>query len=309
MSTKLLLTLTLALVCTSCAVAEDEAPATYLLRYKFSEGEQIRWKVEHLATTETTIQGNTQTSKSRSGSTKVWKVTKVDNEGNITFTHSIDSVDMWQQVSDRPEIRYNSDEDQDVPEVYEHVAKTVGVPLATIQISSKGDIVNRDTPSSNANFGVGGIVMLLPPKPVKIGSRWHEPSELRTRLPNGQVKRVKIRKGYELTKVKTGVATIAVKTEVLTPVNDARIEAQLVQQLTEGTIKFDVENGRIISKQMDWDETVVGFNGADSLMKYLARFTEKLLTPEARTASKQRSNAKPKAARTARGDKPALRRE
>ena len=41
-----------------------------------------------------------------------------------------------------------------------------------------------------------------------------------------------------------------------------------------------------MSKQLDWDETVIGFNGAASNMKYLARFTEKLLPEAVKTAKK-----------------------
>src|SRR5688572_6956173 len=59
----------------------------YRLQYKFDPDEMIRWKVTHLGTTETTIQGNTQSSKSRSVSTKQWRVSKVDDQGNFTFTH------------------------------------------------------------------------------------------------------------------------------------------------------------------------------------------------------------------------------
>jgi hypothetical protein len=292
------------------SLAEEEA-ATYLLRYQFAKGEQVEWKVVHLGTTETKIQGNTQTSKSRSVSTKAWQVSDVDAKGNFTFSHSVTNVNMWQQLSDRPEVRYNSETDTEIPAEYQQVAKTVGIPLATVTISPKGDIVAREGSEANESFGVGGIVMLLPEKPVKAGSRWYEPSELHTRLPDGRVKKIKIRKNYQLEKVQTGVATISVKTEVLTPVDDPRIESQLVQQLTDGTIKFDVDAGRVISKEMNWDETVVGFNGADSMMKYLARFTEELL-PAQRTVSKaaaESTTAPAETTRVSRDDKPALRRE
>ena len=285
------------------ALAEDDA-ATHLLRYKFTKGEQIAWKVTHLGTTETKIQGNTQTSRSRSVSTKTWHVTDVDAAGNFTFSHSVTNVNMWQQLSDRPEVRYNSETGTEVPPEYQQVAKTIGVTPATITISPKGDIIKREGSQANEKFGVGGMVMLLPEKPVEAGSRWYEPSELQIRLRDRRVKKIKIRKNYRLEKVQTGVATISVKTEVLTPVNDARIEAQLVQQITEGTIKFDVDAGRVISKEMNWDETVIGFNGADSMMKYLARFTEELL-PANHTAGEPQAET----ARASRSDKPALRRE
>ena len=56
----------------------QENEAEYTLRYKFKDGELIRWRVTHMGNTETTIQGNTQASKHRSVSTKLWRVTQVD---------------------------------------------------------------------------------------------------------------------------------------------------------------------------------------------------------------------------------------
>ncbi len=60
------------------------------------------------------------------------------------------------------------------------------------------------------------------------------------------------------------------------------MKSQLIQQLSRGEIKFDIDAGRVISKRLDWDENVIGFSGADSNMKYLARFTETLV--QAQTA-------------------------
>jgi hypothetical protein len=282
--------------------AETAAPATpetgasaqpaksseeYLLRYKFAPDETIRWKVTHLGTTETKISGNTQSSKSRSVSTKLWQVKGIDPQGKITFSHSVENVDMWQQVSDHPEVAYNSQSGAEPPPEYRQVAQTVGKPLTSATITDSGQILEKGGESSKFNLGLGDIIMLLPPKPVRPGSSWYEPSELQVRQPDGRVDRIKIRKRYTLEKVQTGLATIQVKTEVLTPVDDPRIQAQLVQQLTNGAIKFDVDAGRIVSKQMDWDEVVVGFRGPDSEMKYLARFTEELVSDNTATASSQ----------------------
>jgi hypothetical protein len=182
---------------------------------------------------------------------------------------------MWQKLSDRPEVSYNSRTDKEVPPEYEFVASTLGKTLATVVVSPDGQIVKRDG-SPALNLGLGDIIMLLPPKPVKIGGRWYEPSEIQGRLSDGTVKRIKVRKLYTLEKVQTGVASISVRTEVLTPINDPKLESQIVQQLTNGTLRFDLDAGRLLSKQMDWDETVVGFNGADSQLKYLARITEEI---------------------------------
>jgi hypothetical protein len=282
--------------------AEVEAEATYMLRYQFDPEEVVRWKVVHRGSTETKIQGNTQTSESRSESIKAWHVKEVDTAGVITLVHQVDRVDMWQKISDRPEVRYNSKLDTVAPREYEQVAKTIGVPLTTVKFQPDGQILERDSKHAATNLGLGEIVMLLPPKPVKLGGTWYEPAEVRLRLSDGSTQKVKIHKHYTLESVAAGVATIGVTTQVLTPVNDPRLEAQLVQQLVKGTIQFDLERGRILRQQMNWDETIVSFNGADSMMKYRARFTEELLGPDAEVSTTLPT------VRAQRTDKPALRR-
>lgn len=264
--------------------------AEYELRYKFQMGEVIKTKVVHLATTDTTIRGNSQSSRSRSVSTKVWKITDIDESGNVTFEHSVEKVEMWQHVTGRDEVTYNSETDERPPLEYELVAETIGVPLAVVTVDPHGEIVERkDLKQGGSNLGLGQITTPLPAGKVQVGAQWHFPTEIAIYLPDGQLKRIKTRQQYTLKSVKTDVATITVKTQVLTPVNDPKIESQLVQQLTNGELKFDIRAGRILSKKMDWDEVVVGFSGAESTLKYLARFTEDYLPGENRVATRPRS--------------------
>jgi len=257
----------------------------YQLRYKWTQGETIRWKIVHLATTEATIQGTTQTSKVRTLSTKVWQVKNVDNAGNATFVHSVSDINAWQKVSGRPEVRYDSTKDTVPPPEFALAAKTIGVPIVTVTLSPFGRVIQRDKEAAKMDLGLGGIALPLPDQPVALGAEWFVPDEIRVRMESGRSKRIKTRMVYTLRSVKTGIATIGVQTQVLTPVDDPRIKSQLIQQLTRGEVKFDVDAGRLLSRRIDWDETVVGFRGADSLMKYLARYTEQLL-PAPATADK-----------------------
>jgi hypothetical protein len=254
------------------------ADQTYELRYKFVPGETLRWKVVHLATTETTIQGNTQTSQSRSTSTKVWKVTDVSPEGNLTFVHMVSDADMWKKVSGHPEQRYNSKTDKTPPIDYEKAAETIGKPLATITISPAGKVIKREDHVGVPQMAHGQVTLPLPEGAVKPGHRWYAPDEVIVRLPDRRVQRIKTRRVYVLEKVQTGVATISIDTQVLTPVSDPTVRSQLLQQITEGTAKFDIAAGRLLSKKLEWDETVIGFNGPESILKFLARGTEELLT-------------------------------
>lgn len=248
---------------------------SYRLRYRFSPNEVIRTKVVHLVAIETRIRGVSETAKTRSVSTKAWKITDVDDEGNTTFAYVVEDVSMWQQVSGRQEVRYDSTKDEKPPPEYQHVAESIGVPMATVTIAPNGEIVKREKARSQFNPGIGELTIRLPDQPIKSGTKWSTTGELPVRArPNTPVKRVKIRQVYTLEKVQAGVATISVATQVLTPVDDPAIESQLVQRIKKGEIKFDVDAGRVLSQQMDIDETVIGFSGPDSMMKYLARHTE-----------------------------------
>lgn len=285
---------------TPCGARSPRAPDTsdtattadaYLLRYKFTAGEVVRWRVTHKARTDTEIRGSSQTAESNSESTKVWTVKEVGENGEFTLVHSVSQVNMWQRVGDEPLIHYDSESDEEVPRVYQQTAKTVGVPLSTVTISPPGAIVAQSS-TKPIDLGLGSIVIPFPEKPIKIGDGWNVPRVVTVSLPIDGVrtyKKIKVRQRYTLRSVKAGIATIAVRTEVITPVRDARIESQLIQKMIKGSMRFDLQKGRLRSKTIDWDEHVLGFQGANSNMKYRATFSEQLLSAKLAAApQKQR---------------------
>jgi len=263
------------------------APA-FTLAYKFAAGEEIRTKVVHLVTVETTIKGVNQTASTRSVSTKLWKIARIEPTGNIVFEHSVEDVNMWQNVTGREETRYNSTTDRVPPPGHEHIAASLGKVLSVITMDRNGRILSRDDKQQQFNPGIGDLTVPFPAEPVKAGGTWSIPNEVRVSLEDGTVKKVATRQRYKLEKVEAGVATISVETQVLTPVNDPKVQSQLVQRLQKGTIKFDIDAGRLIHKQMDLDESVYGFSGPESHMQYLARFTEEPVTAAAATAKTEK---------------------
>lgn len=261
-----------------------QTDSSYLLRYKLSVGEVLRSKVTHLANTDTRMQKVDQRSESRSVSEKVWNVTAVSPDGNMTFVYTIDKVEMSQQTGDSPEISYNSLTDTDPPAVFRKVASSVGKPLATITINSRGQVVKRDSDPNSPDLGMGEIAIPLPQDAIALNAQWSVPREIRAKLEDGTYKTIKIRELYTLQKVSAGVATIRIQSQPLTPVTEPTVESQIVQQMSNGTIKFDIEAGRLIFKQLDWNEKVVGFNGGDSMLNYNARYTEEVLPQGTKTA-------------------------
>jgi hypothetical protein len=295
---KLTLGLLLALfTCGHSLVADETSPADkapaktdeagkYTLQYKFAEGDVIRTKVVHLVTVETRMQGHSQTAQSRSISVKNWQVESVDEEGLATFVHSVENINMWQKVTDRPEQSYDSTQDGTPPQIFAEAAKAVGVPLTRFTVRPSGQMVKRQHLAGGPASG-GQIMLTLPEKPIAIGEQWSEADELTVQDEKGRLKRIKTRQLYRLDRVANGVAEITVDSQVLTPINDPSIRVELIQKLTKGQVRFDIDAGRILSQQLDLDETVIGFKGEASLMKYLGRMSEKLVADDSATAEEE----------------------
>ncbi|WP_146118431.1 DUF6263 family protein [Blastopirellula marina] len=274
------LILTAALFVSAAAAGE-----TYELKYKFAEGDVLRSKVTHLVNVTTKIQGNQQTAQSRTASTKNWKVEKIDDDGNITLVHSIEDLNMWNKVTDRPEQVFDSTSPEPPAPIFERAAKSVGVPLSRFTISKNGFLQDREELMESAHAPFNQVTVVLPAEPVEIGAKWDSPTDVQIRTSKQQLKKVKTRQLFTLESVSNGVATIDMKTQILTPVENPEIKVELIQQLANGKIKFDINAGRIIRQDLDMDETVIGFQGEASMMKFLGRMQEELLTEPLQTAT------------------------
>lgn len=275
------------------ADAADPPPTNakkYELKYKFQPDETLRWEVEHRAKVRSTIQGTTQTADTLSLSVKVWRISSVDEQGNATLVHSVESVDMRQKFDGRQEVRYNSQSDKAPPAGFEGVAKAVGVPLATLTLDVHGKVLKREEKFVQAAPMQENITLPLPEKPVAIGERWYLPADITLTLKEGGGKKIKARQRFRLEEVKDGVATISIETQVLTPVNDPALEAQIVQSKANGAVRFDLDLGRVVGQESEVDEQVQGFQGPGSSLHYVTRLTEKLLSETAKTATTPRTN-------------------
>ena len=267
------------------AVAEE---ATYTLRYKLSEGDVLRFRVEHLAKTKVKMAETEELSQARTVSYRVWQVTDVNDAGEMTFENGIESVDMTQKAGDKDEIHWSSSSDEIPPVQFSAVAKRLGKVLSSVTINGQGQVTKRTGEQGDAgSLGMGDVTMPLPAEPIKVGGKWSVPREVKVKDKNGILKVIKIRELYTLDKVKTGVATISVRSEPLTSIDDQEMRGQLVQQLSSGSIRFDIDAGRVMSRQLDWDEDVVGFQGPSSNLEYQSRLTETLEKDEAATATLQ----------------------
>lgn len=280
----LLATAALGLV-SAVSLAADAGPEaadrTVLLRYRFRQGDAIESRVEHRALTETTMNGVTQAVETMTDSTRTWKVTAVETGGAATLEQSVDDVTMTSRTSDRGEVRWTSESDAEPPPGYEGVRLSLGVPLVRMRVAADGRILERRELRPCPATATGDLVVVpLPDEPIAVGHEWTIPQEVVVEVPGGPRKAVRTRLRYRLEALQDGLATIAVDTTVLTPVDDPRLEARLLERIWDGEIRFDVESGRIVSRRTAIDRRVVGFGGPESSVRYKASLEERLVAED-----------------------------
>ncbi|MEC9091162.1 MAG: hypothetical protein VX438_00550 [Planctomycetota bacterium] len=257
-------------------VAQKLTQKKYLLEYKFKKGERVYWETEQVDSGEVSLQKKKEVTKSRTLSTKKWRIDEVLANGDFVVVQSIEQVDLWQQIDNNPPISYDSKIDTRPHPRFEDVADTVGIELVSFKAKKTGELVYKKANYSDVDLGVGGIIVQFPQTPVSIGAKWYQPSVIKTPLPTGQIKKIKIRRAFELLEVKFDVAVISVNTQILTPVRDPEVEVQIMHQITKGQIRFDIKTGRILTREFKWNRTAQGFSTADSLKKYIGRFKESM---------------------------------
>ena len=165
------------------------------------------------------------------------------------------------------------------------MARAVGVPLALVTIDDQGKVLRRKQNFVKAAVaGQGEITIQLPEQAVAVGSHWSSQNYIDVPLPDGGLRRIRAMQSFKLQSVKTGVATISMSTQILTPIHDPAIEAQVLQYETTGSVRFDVERGQILGRQLDVDKSVVGFRGEASSIRYIGRSTEEYLPAPAKVA-------------------------
>jgi hypothetical protein len=129
------------------------------------------------------------------------------------------------------------------------------------------------------------ITFKLPDRPVAVGDEWDDSFDVDVEQQSGAKKQVRTRRLSTLESVQSGIATIAVEYQVLTPVSPF-VESQLVERMSKGTVRFDIARGRIASQQQDVDRRILGFSGETSVMHFVSRLEERLLKPNERVAQK-----------------------
>jgi hypothetical protein len=265
------------------APAAAEVPASgekYLLRYKFAMGEVLRYDVKLSSKLRNNQDGRSDEVETESESVKSWKVTDVLPNGEMEFMHVVEWVKMSNQSPGLPPNKFDSRTKDPVPMGFATAARAVGIPLSVLRIAPDGKVTFREQkhPQPKPQEDMP-ITLGLPEAEVAVGEKWSHPYDVTVLRKGGASLQIQTRRICKLRDVKNGVAVIDVEYQILTPV-DSYARSQLVDRLTDGTVRFDVAKGRIIAQEHNVDKRILGHSSKASSLHFVSKLQERLLPSE-----------------------------
>ena len=250
-----------------------DGSAQTMLRYRFKQGEELRWNVQHTLKMKNIIGGREENIETKSLSVKIWKTLNVGEKGAATFEYQVEDIDMCRAQTGYDDAVYNSRQDKTIPPEFFNLTGKIGMPLALIKIDPQGQTTKKPIREYDGNVSENRIVIPLPDEPVVVGSSWSETKQIDLPQPNQIVKKIKIRHNFTLENVQNGLATIQFATLTFTPLTPKE-ESQLLEMFSIGTMELDLQAGHFIRHQATIDRQVVGIHGASDSIRYLSRVTE-----------------------------------
>lgn len=277
------------------AAAPIEAPrptAGVRLTYRFTPGETVRYRIEHAVQMLAVKGAVTERSVSRARTDQHYEVTGVADDGTATLRLVIAAARMEASFNAESPVIFDSTAKTAPPRQYLPVSRAVGTPLAEIQVRPDGTVAKAtpllaagDLAALGGGLGrtaeeAGGLFDVFPDRRLCVGDEWSDTFKVKVSVTTTLRREVTLLRTYRLERLNDGVAVVAFRTVLLTPVTEPGLLVQLIQRQFAGTLRFDATAGRLMSKEFASDNTELGWAGDDSSLRAIGRRTEELLPPD-----------------------------
>ncbi|MEW4488617.1 hypothetical protein AB1L42_11075 [Thalassoglobus sp. JC818] len=257
----------------------DEGQA-YTLRYQFHQGQVIRYEESLRDDYVIQVQEEVDEPFSYQTSGKSMKVIEVLEDGSAIADLQIN----WVTIK----IRENGEEETfdsrtgEEPSVkFLALAQIIGRPRMRVKITTTGEVLEAES-----LLGDGGkpdpstveVLRRLPEQPVSVGEVWKEDAFIELALPDSQLKKkVRLQDRFKFVSVEDGVASIELETVVITPVDSAELQMQLLRRQPAGTYQIHLERGELLGFELNQNNEVPGFTNRPSKLTFRQKHTQRIL--------------------------------
>ena len=282
------------------ARSADEQPL-YKLMYKFKPNKIVHYDVSQSMEITSQKDNLTQSSNNMSDTRVHYRVIAVEKGQVGVLEPIIDSVKIREQDDEEIRVVFDSTDSKSPPPQYRGIRSTIGRPLSRFRIAANGRFIERipldnqvvpandvATDDPNQNF-----LVVLPEEPIRVGESWKEKFHAKVTVPPNLKRSIALLRKYTLESVDGNRARISLSTAVLDPTNDPVIQLQIMQMQPTGTIIFDLDEGMIVERTLNTDETVIGGQGDNSSLRAVSKRVERLV-PLHEVAQKKRRTTKTK---------------
>lgn len=252
----------------------------YLLRYQFKNGEQLRYQTTQKMTQEAVGENQRKVDISTVMQKRRFLVSDVRKNGDASATMQFEKVHMELKSGDLDPIVFDSSMTlKEVPRLYQAAARKLRGVAPEFELSAGGIKLDNEGVELAPKKGRACFMVLLPQKEVRVGDTWKSTLEVEVRLTPKVNRTIRLLRTHRLSKVEDGIAHITVSTSVLSRVVSVQVKSQLLQATPQGMIQFDIANGRVVRRELNFDNSVLGAFGAGTMLSARGKTVEKLLPP------------------------------
>ncbi len=264
-----------------------DGPA-YALKYKFRPNQTIAYEARNVSVFTVRKGPASQVTENESTTQKHLRVISVDSSNNAILESTIDRIRSSVKFDREEPTVYDSTSGKVPPRQFRRIHKILGKPLVHLKVTQHGKMIKAVPQQALAGSGpeqqdaaTGDVshnfVVSLPEQPVKVGDSWQDFYETKVSIGAKLKRDVKIQRKYTLKSVSQNLATIQIKSIIITHLRDPQIKVQVMQRTPQGIIEFDMERGLVVSKKLTINNTEHGFAGDGSTANAVSEYTEKLI--------------------------------
>jgi len=267
---------------------DDSSPETYALRFKFEPGQKLRYESVQRLTQQGVVGQGQKLTATKTKQRRVFTVQDVTDDGEAKVSMQFEHVRMEAKVDSLPTEVFDSKMEADkVPKRFQGAARNLMAAAPVYTLKSEGTPVSAEGVEVIPEGGQASFMIPLPEEAIAVGDTWKVNMRASIRIAEGVKREITLLRSFRLKSVKDGIADIGFSTSIMsTGIRSPALKAQLLQATPQGDIKFDVTNGRLLSKEFRIDKMVMGALGANTMLSAKGRTVETLLVEDAKVTSR-----------------------
>lgn len=269
----------------------DTSATTYALRYRFEPGQQLRYVTVQHATTVAVAGENRKLDQSEVEQRRIFSVDYVDKKTNVAqLSMQFEFVRMQIRTNDGEPVVFDTTmKDDDIPSIFRMTSDRLKGSAARYQLNTNGSVVRTNfatvfsdskTPpvkkAADENFEIHSFLPPLPDHPIRIGESWNQSHTVKVRVTKDLNREIGILQSFRLTAVSDGIAVIALNSSITSPIRSPLIRGQLIQSTPKGTLHFDIAGGKLLRREMHFDQSVLNAIGENTMLNSFGDYREEL---------------------------------